>query len=102
MADVRDLFVSAMITDLFRAPFEADQTFNQLPILRLDSGLGFFLSGLRQPMGLFVAIPSPAMIAPQLSADGGFMHADDFGDPVLAQSGFHKCVNMVSLVVGKL
>lgn len=99
MADMHDLIIPAMITDLLWTPVLTDQIINQLPNSLLDPGFGFVLSSCGESLGLFGSV---YFLKPEFSADGGFMYANCFSYFCVEKFCFQKRVNMVSLVVGKL
>jgi hypothetical protein len=103
MADLKTVVHLEPSRYLLRAPFLADQCFDQ------DPGGGFyaipcFLASVQSKlMSLFRAISFQSTIASQFPADGGLMNFDKVCNFRLDISCFQKYVNLVSLPkVGKL
>ena len=91
-----------MLTDLLWAPVQTDQTLDQFLNFWFDPGVAFRLSSPCESLGLFGPLSSRSPITPEFSVVGGFMDTDCFSDLCLVKACLQKCVDMVSLIVGKL
>ena len=96
------MVIPAIVTDLLWTPVQADHTLDQFPIFWFDPGVDFRLPFLGESLRLFGPISSPSVITSEFSADCGLMDTDCFSDLCLVKACLQKCVDMVSLIVGKL
>ena len=102
MADLKTVVILEPIRCLLRAPFLADQHFDQGPGGGIYAISGFLASVPSKLMSLLGSITFLSTIASKFSADRGFVYLDEecyFG---LVMSCFQKYVNLVSLFSGKL
>ena len=102
MADLKTVVLLEPIRYLLRAPFLADQRFDQDPGGGFNAISGFLTSVQSKLMGLLGSISFQPTIPSKLSADRGLMNPDKVRNLRLVVSCFQKCINLVSLFPGKL
>jgi len=103
MADLKIVVFLEPIRYLLRAPILADQRFDQDPGGGCYAIPGFLTSVQSKLMSLLGSITFLSTIAPEFSADRGFVYLDQACNFRLWMSRFHKRINLVSLPkVGKL
>src|SRR5210317_662939 len=89
--------------DLFGAPVISQETLHQNPCVWRDSSRDSLCPSNRgKTMGLFRAVSAKTTVAASFSTNCRFVNTDNFGDFGLANSYFHKGVNLVSLFLGEL
>jgi len=87
---------------LLRAPLLADQGFDYSPDGCIDSISGPYASVQGKLMSLLGSISFQSAISSEFSADCRLMNADQARYFGLIVSCFQKCINLVSLLLGKL
>ncbi len=87
---------------LLWAPFLANQGFDQKPRGCIDAISGSYTSVQGKLMSLFGSISFQSAISSEFSADCRLMNADQARNFGLIVSCFQKCINLVSLFLGKL
>ena len=102
MTDVGTFMLPHPQRDLLWAPILADPFLNPGPGLRLDALPVPFTSIYSVAVGLFRPISSLTLVPFQLSADGRFMYSYCFCYFRLFMVTFQKCLNLISLTLGKL
>ena len=102
MADLKTVVVLEPIRYLLRAPFLADQRFDQSPGGGFYAIPGFLASVQSKLLGLFGSITFLSTITSKFSADRGFVNLHMVCNFRLYMSCFQKYVNLVSLFLGKL
>jgi hypothetical protein len=102
MADLKIVVFLEPIRYLLRAPFLADQCFDQDPGESFYAIPGFLASIQGKLMSLLWPITFQSTIASEFSADCGLMNLDQSCNFRLYMSCFQKYGNLVSLFLGKL
>ena len=102
MADLKTVIILEPIRYLLRAPFLADQRFDQDPGGGFYAIPGFLSSVQSKLMSLFGAIPFLSTIASHFSANRGLVNTDYSSYLDLQMSHFQEGVNLISLFLGKL
>ena len=102
MADLKTVVHLEPIRYLLRAPFLADQRFDQDPGGGCYAIPGFLASVQSKLMSLLWSITSQPTITSKFSADCGFVNFDQVSNIRLIMSCFQKCIKLVSLYSGKL
>ena len=102
MADLKTMVILEPIRYLLRAPFLADQCFDQDPGGGCYAIPGFLAPVQSKLLSLLGPVTFLSTIASEFSADRGFVNLDKLCDFRLFISCFQKYVNLVSLFLGKL
>ena len=102
MAYLKTVVHLVPIRYLLRAPFLADQPFDQDPGEGVSAIQRFLALIQRKLMSLFGAIPFLSTIASHFSADRGLVNTDYSSYLDLQMSHFQEGVNLISLFLGKL
>ena len=109
MADLKAVIILEPIRSLLRAPFLADQHFDQGPGGDFYAIPGFLTPVQSKLMSLFGSVTFLSTIASKFSADRGFVNLDKSCNLRLFMSCFQKClpkgtqrVNLASLFSGRL
>src|SRR5210317_2196085 len=103
MADCNLALTKKPSADLFGTPVISQETLDQDPCVWRDSSRdGLCPSYFGKTLGLFRAVSPKTTVAASFSTNCRFVNTDNFGDLGLANSCFHKGVNLVSLFLGEL
>ena len=102
MADLKTVVLAEPIRYLLRAPVLTDQRFDQAPGGGFNAVPSFLPSVQSKLMSLLGAITFQPAIASKFPADRGFVNLDQVSNIRLVVSRFQKCINLVSLFMGKL
>ena len=97
MADLKTVVILEPIRYLLRAPFLADQRFDQDPGGGWSAILGFHTSVQSKLMCLLGSITFQPTIVSKFCADRGLVNLGKMCNFRLFMSSFQKCVNLVSL-----
>jgi hypothetical protein len=102
MADLKIVVFLEPVRCLLRAPFLADQRFDQDPGEGFYAIPGFLTSVQSKLLSLLGSVTFLSTMASEFSADRGFVNLHMVCNFRLYVSCSQKCINLVSLFLGKL